>query len=73
MDDDLGVKPRSLGRDPLLVALAWTAVLRVVSTLADMAGTDLDGAGLVPAAMSAERGGVKLLVMARHEMERVER
>jgi hypothetical protein len=56
-----------------LVALAWTAMLRVMGALADMAGTDLDGAGLVPAAISAERGGVKLLVMARHEMERVER
>lgn len=56
-----------------LVALAWTAVLRAINALADVAGTDLDAAGLVPAGMSAERGGVKLLVMARHEMERVER
>jgi hypothetical protein len=56
-----------------LVALAWTTVLRVITALADAAGTDLDGAGLVPAGISAERGRVKLLVMARHEMERVER
>jgi len=56
-----------------LVALAWTAVLRAITALADAAGTDLDGAGLVPAGVSAEGGRVKLLVMARHEMERVER
>jgi hypothetical protein len=56
-----------------LVAFSWTAVLRAITALAGAAGTDLDGAGLVPAGMSAERGGVRLLVMARHEMERVVR
>jgi hypothetical protein len=56
-----------------LVALAWTSVLRAISALADVAGTDLDGSGLVPAGMSAAGGGVRLLVMARHEMERMAR
>jgi len=56
-----------------LVAQAWTAVLRAISALADVAGTDVDGSGLVPAAMSAGAGGVRLLVMARHEMERAAR
>lgn len=54
-----------------LVALAWTAVLRTLATLADAAGSDKDGAGLIPAGVTADRDGVKLLVMARHEMDRV--
>jgi len=54
-----------------LIALAWTSVLRAVSALADVAGTDQDGAGLVPVGLATSRSGVKLLVMARHEMDRV--
>ena len=54
-----------------LVALAWTSLLKTVTTLADVAGSDRDGAGLVPAAFAASGDGVKLLVMARHEMDRV--
>jgi hypothetical protein len=56
-----------------LVALAWTAMLRALATLADAAGSDQDGAGLIPAGVTADREGVKLLVMARHQMDRVVR
>jgi hypothetical protein len=54
-----------------LVTLAWTSLLKSVTTLADVAGSDHDGAGLVPAGLAASGNGVKLLVMARHEMDRV--
>jgi hypothetical protein len=54
-----------------LVSLAWTSVLKAMTTLADVAGGDEDGAGLVPAGLAASGNGVKLLVMARHEMDRV--
>jgi hypothetical protein len=54
-----------------LVTLAWTSLLKALSTLADVSGSDQDGAGLVPAALAAGGSGVKLLVMARHEMDRV--
>jgi hypothetical protein len=54
-----------------LVSLAWTSILKAVTTLADVAGVDQDGAGLVPAGFAAGGNGVKLLVMARHEMDRV--
>ena len=54
-----------------LVALAWTSLLKSVTTLADVAGSDHDGAGLIPAGFAASGNGVKLLVMARHEMDRV--
>lgn len=53
-----------------LVALSWTALLRAVAAIADGSGTDLDGAGLVPAAITAHDAGLSLLVMARHEMDR---
>jgi len=56
-----------------LVALAWASLLRVLSTLADVAGADQDGAGLVPAGLTADRSGVTLLVIARHSMDRVTR
>jgi hypothetical protein len=54
-----------------LVSFAWTAVLRAMTALADVAGSDRDGAGLVPAGLEASGREVKLLVMARHEMDRV--
>ena len=54
-----------------LVALAWTSLLKTITTLADVAGSDHDGAGLVPAGLAASGTGIKLLVMARHEMDRV--
>ncbi len=56
-----------------LIALAWTSVLRVLSTLANVSGADLDGAGLIPVGLAASNSGVKLLVMARHTMDRIVR
>ena len=56
-----------------LITLAWVSLLRVLSALADVAGTDCDGAGLVPASLAADHNGVTLLVMARHAMDRVAR
>jgi hypothetical protein len=56
-----------------LVAHAWASLLRVLSTLAGVAGADQDGAGLVPAGLTADRNGVKLIVIARHAMDRVTR
>jgi hypothetical protein len=54
-----------------LVSFAWTSVQKAIATLADVAGSDRDGAGLVPAAFEASGTGVKLMVMARHDMDRV--
>jgi len=54
-----------------LISLAWMSVQKAIATLADVAGSDLDGAGLVPAAFEAKRNGIKLMVMARHDMDRV--
>jgi hypothetical protein len=54
-----------------LVSFAWTSVQKVIATLADVAGSDHDGAGLVPAAFEASGTGIKLMVMARHHMDRV--
>jgi hypothetical protein len=42
-----------------------------MTALADVAGSDRDGAGLVPAGLEASGREVKLLVMARHEVDRV--
>lgn len=54
-----------------LTALAWTLLLRTLSSLAGAAGSDQDGAGLIASGLSADANGVTLLVMARHEMDRV--
>lgn len=56
-----------------LIALAWKSITVALSAMAGAAGTDLDGAGLIPAGLSADRSGVKLIVMARHEMDRISR
>ena len=54
-----------------LVAFAWTGVLRTLTTLADVSGSDRDGAGLVPANFAASPTGIELTVMGRHPMDRV--
>jgi hypothetical protein len=54
-----------------LLNLAWTSLLRSIATLAEVSGRDQDGAGLVPAAFSTHGETVKMLIMARHEFERV--
>ena len=56
-----------------LVALAWTSLLRALSALAGVAGADEDGAGLVPAGLTADRSGVTVTVIARHPMDRLTR
>jgi hypothetical protein len=54
-----------------LVAFAWTGVLRMLTTLADVSGSDRDGAGLVPANFAVSPTGVELTVMGRHPMDSV--
>lgn len=54
-----------------LTALAWQAVLDASGGVAGAAGTDRDGAALVPAALTASRAGIAVLAQARHEIDRV--
>jgi len=54
-----------------LTALAWQAVLDASGGVAGAAGTDLDGAALVPTALTASRTGIAVLAQARHEIDRV--
>lgn len=53
-----------------LVALAWQALLEVAAALARESGEDLDGAGLIPVALRAGRGGLTLKTLARHGFDR---
>jgi hypothetical protein len=54
-----------------LVAFAWTLLLQVAAHVARAAGTDEDGAGLVPAAVAASPDGIGVLPQARHAFDRV--
>jgi len=56
-----------------LTSFAWAVVLRVSTSLAGAAGEDLDGAPLVPAAIAADQGAVRVLTQARHEFDRLVR
>lgn len=49
-----------------LTALAWHAMLRVSAALARLAGRDLDGHGLIPAAIRAD-AGITVGTVARHD------
>jgi hypothetical protein len=53
-----------------LTAFAWQLVLSTAARLADAAGRDADGAGLIPAALRASEQGIAVLTMARHEFDR---
>jgi hypothetical protein len=53
-----------------LVALAWQGMLDVARGVADHAGRDADGAGLVPVALVAARSGLVVLPQARHPIDR---
>ena len=53
-----------------LVALAWQALLDTAAGLAAHGGADEDGAGLVPAAWTAGRDGLRVLPQARHDLDR---
>src|SRR5262249_42154416 len=54
-----------------LTALAWQALLGVSSALARESGRDVDGAGLIPIALTATKDGLQILTMARHAFDRV--
>jgi hypothetical protein len=56
-----------------LIAFAWQSVLRMVTVLSAESGQDLDGAGLLPLAVSASRTGASLRTLARHEFDRIPR
>lgn len=54
-----------------LIALAWQALLGVAAALAAESGRDVDGAGLIPVALTATEGGLQILTMARHPFDRI--
>jgi hypothetical protein len=56
-----------------LVAYAWKILLTVARGIAEGAGRDADGAGLIPAAFAANSDTVTVLTQARHGFDRVTR
>jgi hypothetical protein len=54
-----------------LVALAWQALLDSAAGLAAEAGSDLDGAGLLPTSWTASRDGIAIVPQARHPFDRL--
>jgi hypothetical protein len=54
-----------------LTAFAWQLVLDVAAGVAAHAGTDADGAGLIPAALAASPDGLSVLPQARHPFDRL--
>src|SRR6266478_4102791 len=54
-----------------LLAFAWKTLLTVATRVAASAGKDVDGAGLIPASLTATADGVRILTMARHVFDRV--
>jgi len=53
-----------------LTAFAWQILLTVATRLASATGRDVDGAGLVPAALHANESGFAVTTMARHAFDR---
>jgi hypothetical protein len=53
-----------------LTAFAWQALLAIATAVAAGAGTDVDGAPLVPAGLTASANGLRILTMARHPFDR---
>ncbi len=53
-----------------LIAFAWQVLLNVTSEVASSAGTDADGAGLIPAALTVDNGSLRVLTQARHAFDR---
>ena len=53
-----------------LTAFAWQIVLTAANKLADATGRDIDGSGLIPAALKATEGGLAVLTMARQGFDR---
>ncbi len=56
-----------------LIAFAWQILLNVTAEIADGVGTDNDGVGLIPAAISADNGSLRVLTQARHTFDRAVR
>jgi hypothetical protein len=56
-----------------LVAYAWKILLAVAAGIAEGAGRDADGAGLIPAAIATSRESVTVLTQARHGFDRIGR
>ena len=56
-----------------LVAFAWDVLLTVATAVADASGSDKDGAGLIPAALTASPDGLRVLTMSRHAFDRIAR
>jgi hypothetical protein len=54
-----------------LTAFAWRTLLAVTTQSASDSGEDADRAGLIPAALTASGGGLRLATMARHAFDRV--
>jgi hypothetical protein len=54
-----------------LTALAWQALLDAVGGIAGAAGTDDDGAVLVPTALTASANGLAIIAQARHAIDRI--
>lgn len=54
-----------------LLALAWQALLDAAGGVAGAAGTDQDGAVLIPAALTASPNGLAIVAQARHPFDRV--
>ena len=54
-----------------LVAFAWHTLLTVLTKIAGRVGVDADGAGLIPAAITAGTDGVRILTQARQVFDRV--
>ena len=54
-----------------LLALAWQALLDTAGGVAGAAGTDQDGAVLIPTGLTASRNGLAVVAQARHEFDRV--
>ena len=53
-----------------LLAFAWDLVMTLTTAVADASGADVDGAGLIPAALTASSDGIRVLTMARHAFDR---
>jgi hypothetical protein len=54
-----------------LTAFAWQTFLTVLTRVASKAGVDVDGAGLIPVAITSGTDGLHILTMARHTFDRV--
>ena len=53
-----------------LTAYAWQILVHSTASLADAAGRDADGAGLVPVGVRATREGLTVATIARHTFDR---